>query len=200
MQCNVLIFNVKISDQFCVLWMQCSLTVWTSYRSWAGSTQLISRKRRSIMAEVSICFKTNEINPSFFLRKVTVWNIKQTDAICSEVETLCCIAKTWEQNKSFSARGGGVVSHFLLSLNVVIVLAIIFLPAQSYGWSSCQKSYWRRRQAEDLKVVPALESCKVCSAVCRLHLLCHEWLIHHKSTAHMLCWRIWKTQYIVTHL
>lgn len=52
------------------------LTWSTSCRKEAGSTQLIRRSNRSIIAEASICFSTRPIKPSFFFRKAITYKQK----------------------------------------------------------------------------------------------------------------------------
>lgn len=52
------------------------LTWRTSCLKGAGSTQLMRRSSRSIMAEASMCFSTRPIKPSFFFRKVITWKTK----------------------------------------------------------------------------------------------------------------------------
>lgn len=48
-------------------------TVRVSSRRGGGSTQLMSLRSTSIMADVSICFRTRERNPSFRRRKLSTW-------------------------------------------------------------------------------------------------------------------------------
>lgn len=50
-----------------------ALTLRTSCLKGAGSTQLIRRSNRSIMAEASMCFSTRPMKPSFFLKKEITW-------------------------------------------------------------------------------------------------------------------------------
>lgn len=54
-----------------------ALLTWsTSCRKEGGSTQLMRRSSRSIMAEASICFSTRPIKPSFFFRKAITYKEK----------------------------------------------------------------------------------------------------------------------------
>lgn len=53
---------------------QWQLTLRTSCLKGAGSTQLMRRSSRSIMAEASMCFSTRPMKPSFFLRKEITWS------------------------------------------------------------------------------------------------------------------------------
>lgn len=55
------------------MWVNLFHTVSVSSRSGGGSTQLISLRSTSIMADVSICFRTRERNPSFRRRKLSTW-------------------------------------------------------------------------------------------------------------------------------
>lgn len=55
------------------IWVHLSHTVRVSSRRGGGSTQLMSLNSTSIMADVSICFRTKERKPSFRRRKVSTW-------------------------------------------------------------------------------------------------------------------------------
>lgn len=72
---------------YCVLgfkwiWIHFSHTVRVSSRRGGGSTQLISLNSTSIMADVSMCFRTNERKPSFRRRKVSTWT-HQSEGKCN---------------------------------------------------------------------------------------------------------------------
>lgn len=69
---------IRTAKAYCVLgfkwiWVHLSHTVRVSSRRGGGSTQLISLNSTSIMADVSICFRTKERKPSFRRRKVSTW-------------------------------------------------------------------------------------------------------------------------------
>lgn len=113
------------------------LTWRTSCLKGAGSTQLMRRSSRSIMAEASICFSTRPMKPSFFFRKVITWETKQS----STKQTVC--------------------KFFLLCSTVeAVAQTIIFSSAPvrfSWQWD-CQWFCWRSWPVAGWGVGPAPES------------------------------------------